>query len=563
MAKVVIEFQNKDDAIKASRAEVDRLKEALAKAKAEAKELKNGTGELGLNLGEMARNALSFAAGMAGVNSASAIAGQIIAMAKEDFRQLVEIQSRAAAAQAGLSGKVGKLVINSALGETAEQKALFDFARTYGAKMGPGGAEKMLEAAVDVQNAMPTVPLAKQQEALVMGMRAASIDPSLSAGGFATSVLTAQRELERANGTATMEQASNLVLSLAARTGGDFASMQKQIPRWAALAGGVTKTEAPDVFALGGFLSQKLADPTGEQTTTTLGALLGRVNTRDITLGGKRMQFKGQTGIDKLVEIAQGIEGGAFGDQSQAIADFAKSVGRDSTEIKLAMAAIAKGGPELQEARARLAASVTGGGSLLSDIEQRKALIMPASRGVQATREAAGAASVALGGNTSEGDWGQVRERMQAFVDQYGITTGFDAGKDLRDFIANKAGENPIEWEKRERRRLMRNAISGRAGISDTTMAPGMGAVPAVNPLGGMSEEQMLRAYAQNGATPAEGGVSLLEQAAFQTVGISPDTIDKWNEMFKAGLREELKTAFVEAMKEVRQTGSNALNPGG
>jgi hypothetical protein len=567
-AKIILEAVSKDQALVDLTTKVKQLEEALKKAKGEAKQNKDALRGMDTGLADMAKNAAAFAAGMVGVNSASAIAGKIIAAAKEDFAQLVALQAQAAAVQTGLSDTVGELLVNSAETAKPELKKLFDFARSE-ARAGRGTQESNLAAAMEVQNAAPTATIAEQIEGLRLGLRANQLSARMNVGQFAVGAIKTRAELEKEKPGTSMDQASNLMLAMAARSGGSFATMVNLLPKLTALAGRASNTDLPDVYALQGFLSQRLGDTTGEATLTTVANLLSRVSTRQIEIEGKVLDFKGAGGLDRLVELGKGIESGAFGDPTQAISALAKLLGRESAEIKIAMSAIAKDAPQLAESRATIRAALNKPTSTLAELEQSKVALFPASRSVQASRSAANQANAAQAASDITAEWGHVRERMDSFVVKYDIRSGFDFGKSARDFAGNMMGQNPVEWERNEQRRLLERKLMGMTpglGMLASTAAPGGGLGPGatVNPYAGMGEDAMLRQFAMSGGVSLAGGFTGPEIPALLSVGIDQDSITAWNEMFKNGLTDDLRKAFSDALREVfgqPTPAANALNP--
>ena len=117
--------------------ELAAAKDQAKAAKVEAKAMKDQLEEAakGGSLKKMATDAGAFALGMLGVNSASAIAGKIIAAAKEDFRQLVEMQRGAADAQASMGTAIGQFVANNPELNTAQVREWKSFSEQQGAQL--------------------------------------------------------------------------------------------------------------------------------------------------------------------------------------------------------------------------------------------------------------------------------------------------------------------------------------------------------------------------------------------------------------------------------------------
>lgn len=546
--------------------ELAAAKEATKQARLEAKQLKetqDGMVTSG-SLATMAKQAASFAAGMLGVNSASAIAQKIIAAAKEDFRQLVDMQNRAAAAQSNVSDAVGEYLLNAALSSTDEGKQLLSFAQIEGQKLGAGGTGRVLDAATATMNQVPTASMGDLKTAVGYGIEANQISSKFDIGKFAIGLLKVQQELG-----GSMEQASNLLLTLGARSGGDFGSIVGQLGKLKALSGSATATNLPDILAAFGFMTHNLGDETGQTTTTTLGGLLSKVSTRDIKIGGRSAKLDATTGIDRVVELAQRIESGDFGDPTEAIADIAKSIGKDSSSVKMTFGAFAKDMAQFDEARARMGEALVRPDSMLTELRQRKLALMPESASIEKTRAAAGAASASSERSTIEAEWARVRERMglvedkPGFLQQYGIRNSFDWGKDEREMAAIYSDQNPIEWEAQERRRLLARRLRQMAPQTAMSGAGLYSGTDVTDPFRGMSEEQMLKFAAMRGGVDPKGGFSAAESQMLQTVGISTDTIAQWNQMFIDGLTEKLAEAFVKAMREAQaQPSAGALNPG-
>jgi hypothetical protein len=130
-------------------------------------------------------------------------------------------------------------------------------------------------------------------------------------------------------------------------------------------------------------------------------------------------------------------------------------------------------------------------------------------------------------------------------------------------------GQNPVEWERNEQRRLLERKLMGMTpglGMLASTVAPGGGLGPGatVNPYAGMGEDAMLRQFAMSGGVSPAGGFTGPEIPALLSVGIDQDSITAWNEMFKRGLTDDLRKAFGDALREVfgqPTPAANALNP--
>jgi hypothetical protein len=330
---------------------------------------------------------------------------------------------------------------------------------------------------------------------------------------------------------------------------------------------GVTGTPMDKVLAMFGFLTGETDDPTGKETSTVLRNLLSKVNSRDITLGGKRIQFgEGMDAADKLSDVMARIQSGEFGDPGVALAQMTGELGRESASMISALGVIGQQPERLAETQAMVAQAGKEGFSYQAQQRQIKEAVVSGAPGMAATKAAAGAAEISQTGDVIGGEWERVRQRMKSFETQYGITTGFDFAKSGRELAGIYGEQNPLEWERGERQRLLARKLTGM-----TPGSAGMGAeaaagftAPGESFYAGMTEEEMLRAAITRGAVSPRGGIGSAEAQALQQVGISQETIQEWNRLFLDGLTEKLAEAFAKAMQQANtQPGPNALNPGG
>lgn len=555
--------------------ELAAAKEAHKAARAEAKALKDTHDQMatGGALAKMAKDAGAFALGLVGANSAASVAQKIIAAAKEDFRQLADMQRGAANAQQTLVDAGGQFIANNPELTPAQVADWMKFAEDQGAQLGAGGAVRVVQAATALRNRTPGMTEEAQRAALEVGVKEARLDPATNIATFAAATLKIQESLG-----VSMQQAANTLSMFGARAGGDVATLADEVGKLKATAA-TTGTPLDKVLSLFGFLTAEGDDPTGKETSTVLRTLLARVNTRELQLGGRRVQFaEGMDAADKLEDVITRIQGGAFGDPQKAFVELTGELGRQSASMLSAVGLIGTAPQRLAETKAMVAEAGTTDVDLQARQLATKAVVFAPAASQARTKAAGGQAERAMTADEIGAEWERVRERMGAvegkpgFLQQYGITTGFDWGKDAREMMGMYSGQNPLEWEQAERRRLLGGKLRGMlpTGASGYASAPGAGVsateAAAANPFAGMTEEEMLRAALARGAVSMEGGLSTAEKAVLNEVGMSAETMTRLNQMWLDGLTKEVVPAFAEALRAAMaapQPGPSALNPEG
>lgn len=493
--------------------ELAAAKEAAKAAKAEAKgmaaELEKASG--GGALGKMAKDAGAFALGLMGVNSAGAIAGKIIAAAKEDFAQLVAMQKGAATAQQTMYEATGALAraTNLTPKEVDEWRT---FAETHGEQIGKGGAAGIMQARAALGGEMGATPEAVKEQAMARAVTAKAQSPGLDMTQYFTTLMELQDAF-----AGNVQQADNILIARL-QSGAKLATVAKNIDVEKALA---AETGAPleQVMAMSTIMGTEL----GDEGTGTLRRLM--------------MQGKGGKG------------------------------GGESSRLKLAAGALKRSEDEIGAMEARFAEAGAPGADFAAEIGRTMA-VAPGAAGIAKGKQAAGVAEAAQTADVIGAEWERVRERMKSFEAQYGITTGFDFTKGGREWAGATGEENPLDWERRERAALLGRKLRGITpgeGALASRAAPGAGlsAEESRQAYQGMTEEQMLREAVGRGAVSPAGGISTVESQALQQVGITPETIQEWNRLFLDGLTQKLAEAFATAMQAVNtQPAANALNPG-
>lgn len=496
-AKMRIQAVTDDQAIKDLTTRVETLEKKTVGAGRAAKHTSSA-------LSEMAKNAGEFALGLAGVASVGEVVKKIIEAAKEDFRQLLDMQKGAAEAQQTMYEATGTMVQSANL-TPRQVEEWRTFAESQGAQLGKQGAVDIIRARAALggedMGESETVKRSVMERAVAAKAQNRNVDLN--------QYFTALMHMLDAFG-GDLQLADNMLIA-SQQSGMTLETISKNLPTIKALAA-ETGASLPEVMTKAALIGTQL----GEEGTGTL---------RKLLMGGG---------------------------------------GNDKSKVALAQHTLARSAEAQADIEARFAEAAAPGANLRADIE-RSLAETPGAAGIAAGRLAAGTAESAQAGDLIGGEWERVRERMKSFEAQYGIRTGFDFTKTGRQLAGIYSGQNPLDWERQERQRLLSKKLSamtpGTGGYGAEAFETG--AAAAANPYGGMSESEMLKSAVLRGAVSPEGGISSAEGQALATVGIDKASIDQWNQMFLDGLTEKLAESFAKALREAQASPApNALNPG-
>jgi hypothetical protein len=345
--------------------------------------------------------------------------------------------------------------------------------------------------------------------------------------------------------------AANTVSMYGAVAGGDVSSLVGEIGRLRGLTK-LSGNSMSDVLALHGFLTGELG-VAGEQATTTESNLLARMATRDITVGegkqAKTITLKADNSLDRFVELLQRIQQGEFGktreDMAKAIASVTGSLGRESASALLAITAMGAAPERLSRARRMVNEGMSAKGSLTQQSLDRAKRLAPSveitrkQRKGQRQKDEAGQRDVqgAMRENAAQRlvNMKEAYEVIDPLEDPEAKTTA------IRDVVSQMRGESPLEYERRERLRLMKSMFGG-------TDLPRQHGVRHAYTVQGVQ-----LAALQQGTVQAEGGLSRREGTLLAESGISNEAVQKLSDQGAKATTKAQREAFAEAVSAAVQ----------
>jgi len=286
-------------------------KEQLAIAKSsKLGKMMQDTGRKGKKAGDSMTDGMKkFALQMAGTLTVTSLLQKGIAGMRQEYERFINQAKRSR--EIGLSVKqaAGGLIRNNADIDPKLLGRILNFSREQGAKIGPGGEARVINAFETVRSALgPSATEQEQFSAIRRGVRGAAIDQRVDIAQAAIANIRLQKGLGVGEA-----RAGSTALAFGKFAGGDINQFIPQLGKLTALtqAKGFSG-DINDVLALEGFLSQKLALSPEEATTATTGTL-GRLSLQAPKFKGKPLEFKAKDTLDQLIELFQRAESGEFG----------------------------------------------------------------------------------------------------------------------------------------------------------------------------------------------------------------------------------------------------------
>jgi len=268
------------------------------------------TGKKGKKAGDSMTDGMKkFALQMAGTLTVTSLLQKGIAGMRQEYERFINQAKRSR--EIGLSVKqaAGGLIRNNADIDPKLLSRILNFSREQGAKIGPGGEARVINAFETVRSALgPSATEQEQFSAIRRGVRGAKIDQRVDIAQAAIANIRLQKGLG-----VDEARAGSTALAFGKFAGGDINQFIPQLGKLTALtqAKGFSG-DINDVLALEGFLSQKLALSPEEATTATTGTL-GRLSLQAPKFKGKPLEFKAKDTLDQLIELFQRAESGEFG----------------------------------------------------------------------------------------------------------------------------------------------------------------------------------------------------------------------------------------------------------
>lgn len=552
MATIIVKAQTKgvSDAIKA----FDQLTKAEQKAVFQGAELGKTIGKSTKKgsdgIKNMTKNALAFATGMIGVNSASAIFSKIIATAKGDFEQLLRFQRSALSTQQSFNDAVGSLISNNPTGLTQQQLLSFqDFAKQRGAILGKGGATRVIQGLTALRSGVPGLTDEQQRGALQKGITQAEIDPSTNIGSFAVGVAKLDQSLNKGITVAT----SALTL-FGSRAGGDIATLVKQIARVIALtATGAGTTE--ELLAVTAFGTAALGDPTAERTVTAVGELLGNFQNKPIKIAGKEVTFVGDTGFQKALDFIDRLKSGEFGeDRGRVLAEVATG-GQSGLAL---LAAIFKDTATQRETLAKIQKSGEGFDFQTEQLKLKNDTLANAKT-IEEQKRAQGQQTISELSDTAGASFEASSEILDSFQETLGVTRGQREGL-LRQFGPTRTtlerifGSGDDEFFQTQRKRIFLGAAAATGRELEVGERTELQRRGLRQTLGQVFEEEGENAAfieaARGGLISATGGLNRFESETLRRIGATESDFLRLRNAESDGRLERVLSDLVDKLLE-------------
>jgi len=535
----------------------DDLSKAEQKALLKGSQLGKELDKSGQQAGKGWRTAGDMVKGMLGplaaATSASGAMAMVVAKIRDHWREIRELQRNSNQQQQNLSGAVGALISNNPQLSAGEIGRMTATGQRLGARLGEGGAVRVLQGLTALRSGTPGVNDAVQMAALEQAVLAAQVSPETDLGSFATAVVKLSGGREDG-----VTRAANILTTFGSRAGGDIATLAEHIAKLTGVEG-ISKTSQEDIISLFGFLTAELGDTTGEATATNVRNLLTRITTKDIKLRNRRVKFQSDTGIERLLEITSRIQAGEFGESERALAQLAQQVGRGAEGISaLGKISDPAARARLLESRRIVNAAGTAGGSIISQQLATKEAVMLSESGIQSVRAAQGRRENALAADDVGAERARARDQVRAFREEMGLTRVNEMmarpGAGLMREV-NIRRMTPDEFMASERAKLIAGEFEARTGIDMR------GQVLRRGRRGEDVTDELLR-QALPAVSIRADGLDLFEQAILRASGASSDRIEQLNQQFLDGFRNEFKAGVAELVGELAQAVAEGTKQG-
>ncbi|MFH1604526.1 MAG: hypothetical protein ABIH03_11535, partial [Pseudomonadota bacterium] len=493
--------------------------------------------------------------------SAAGLVAKVIQSAKEDFRQLLEMQSAAANSQQTMADAVGKFIGNNPQLTPQQVSGYVQYAEAGAqrGRLGPQGPQTVMAGLTALRGGASDVTDQQQLEAMDRALLQKRLDPSTDLGSYSTAIAKTMKATKL--GAA---QAHNILGMYGALAGGDIGTLADQVSRLTGVAAGTT-TKATDVLAMHAFLTTAMGDKTGEESTTMVASLLGRVGAKDVKMGGKKVKLQGENELEQLMSGLERAGTGEWGDKQKATFALLKQFGRAGAAMTISAAQMQANPEEIQRRRQMIA---EGGGPGVDFAQAQlatKAEVARGSAGVDESKLIAGRKEQKQLQDTAGANWARMGEDIKSWKATQGITTGFDWTMGLRQWQAQRGDTTAGQFFESEKQRAAFGAVQSRLGGdffgqgSDVSLAEVRGKMRGLK---GKSAEDILRFGATEGAVNPAGGIDSVESSMLQLVGISQQQIDTLNQMRDNATTEAQKQAYMDAFQAMMDSFSGAVADG-
>jgi hypothetical protein len=335
---------------------------------------------------EGAAGMAKWAMGAMGMASALDVVNKGLAVSRAELQRIVDLNKQSAQTRVTYEQARGNFIMNNQASMAADKGLLgrMDvFAAQQGAGLGAGGTARVLQGITNVRSAIGSGATEQEQlSAVARAVEIAKVDPAADVGSQALAILRVMKGLKL-----NQTRSSNVVAAFGEQAGGDINDFVGQFGKLGGVAEG-TGTSLADVLALEGFLSQKMGT-SAEETTTLVASALGKLKMGDIRANKKKVTFKSQNLVDRLLELSERVQAGEFGDDATEVLSKA---GLEGARGPMIVGAMTSGREQLAGARRAIGQAAASDADFLAEAGRQRgpaAAIIDRQRGAAGEREQA------------------------------------------------------------------------------------------------------------------------------------------------------------------------------
>jgi len=531
-----------------------QYKKMGAAAKSAGRAGKKAGDDGGAAIGKMVTRLAAGAAGFLSISKGAQ-------MVREELERIQGLQDSARTANAGFVQTLTNMQLNDPQlrNDPATAERYRQVSLEMGATLGEGGAtrvaagfatlrSKTFGAATDDERIQAMDEAVKQArlggDAVDVGQISASI--VLLAKSFRESGIAKGDEVQAAG---------SFLRELGGQFAGNAPDAAGQVPSMLGVVGkdsfGATEAEAFSTFAQ----YSGVTGASAEEASTASMRLLSRFNTRDVDVGGQKVELEGEGAYARMTNFMERLRAGEFGDRSQAVRQFSTR-GKDQGFLLKAKIA------ELETGIDRFDTALGGGDLTGMDLEYALSSA-PGFRQLEEVRQSAGKKDVSaiqdmLGVSISS----SVKSTTD-LAEGWGRNADLTGQRSLRRLGRRMFGD-PADVRKGENRDLARDVLSS-AGLTSIGGATLMELPEAIRNRGAR-QDLLARAenegvesilpdiFAMQGADSVtlRDGLDRVEQAILRAGGVDGASIEAMNKAVIEGTKEGIKEATAELVEAMR-----------
>lgn len=524
-----------------------KLKGMGASSKRSGREAADGFQEMAVGVGK-------FALALAGVGSIEAVIGKIIAETRKGIQEMRRLQTEAAGRQMSMSAAIGSFLNNNQSLRVGDAAAPWiRFAETQAIKLPAIGAPQVLEQLGLARSALAGTPEDDMKEAFAEAVKLAVLNPKTDLSAATQALVRIRKDM---GGTSV--QAANFYSAFAEVAGADIAKTAKELPKLQGLSA-LGRGNILDTAALHALQTSIVPDATGEQTTTTVTNLLTRVATRDVDMGrGRKMTFRSEKSLDRLVEAAERINAGEFGDKAEAVQAFTSSLGREAASATMAITGLMSNLPQMSTTIAAVREGWQRQTSTTDEMLAAKERVVVASASFRRLREEMGRSQTAEHGDASGAGVATSEEILKEWGKTTGIGSAFDFSRPLRRAYGERY--QPVtKYEEDEKLRRARLEVGRRLpgfspGSSDEDISMAMRTRDELRSARTWSD--VMAVGALGGAVDFTTRLDRFEQAALRAAGAPEERIQGLQTTFETGRKDDFRRELTALLEELRQNAA-------